>query len=131
MPRSAILLVLVVYWFAALASTHWPKPVASRLMDLGVDKIVHFVMYAILATLLFIAWPAKGAEKNGPGLQLTRRFLAIWLIVAAYGVIDELTQPWFNRQCDLKDWLADIAGAGAALLVCAWLARWFRRQSSQ
>jgi VanZ family protein len=129
MRRSAIpLVLLVIYWLIALTSTHWPRPVAPQLMELGLDKIAHFLIYAVLATLLVVAWPAKSVTPARQGWRQSGRYLAVWTIAAGYGVIDELTQPWFGRHCDIWDWVADASGALTAILVCAWFVRRRRQQ---
>jgi len=35
-------------------------------------------------------------------------YFAIGLLIV--GALDEWTQPWVNRCCDLNDWLADMTG---------------------
>ncbi len=47
-------------------------------------------------------------------------------VVMAIGAMDELTQPWFGRQCGFSDWLFNLAGA--CLAIGVWLLfRWCRR----
>jgi VanZ family protein len=50
-------------------------------------------------------------------------WLGVWGVIAVYGAVDELTQPWAGRFCDLNDWLADIGG-GAIGLALAWVVWW-------
>lgn len=105
---------------------HWPLPkLPPRVMHIW-DKAPHFLFYAMLASLL--VWyivaqrRAKGAS-NAEGLA--RRLLMAFVCVAAYAWIDELTQPFTGRECDVLDWLADILGAATAILG-AYLWRRFR-----
>jgi VanZ family protein len=69
--------------------------------DVGVphiDKLVHFVLYAVL------------------GVLLARAIVAIALFAAA----DEWHQRWVpGRSTDLLDWCADVAGGTLALLLAA------------
>ena len=61
-----------------------------------VDKIAHFIAFAALA------FP----------MAYTGRFSLLLVFVGAssFGGIIELLQPNFNRNADLIDWIADIAG---------------------
>ena len=48
--------------------------------------------------------------------------MKVWLAVlllalAAYGVADELTQPFIGRTADALDYIADLAGAGSGVLI--------------
>jgi VanZ family protein len=76
-----------------------------------VDKVEHFIEYAIFGTLL-----AFGLSKSRPGPI----FLTVLLIGAAYGIFDELHQLFIpGRDCDPFDAAADIIGsaAGAGIFI--------------
>jgi VanZ family protein len=79
----------------------------------GIDKIEHFLAYAVLAAAAGL-WISSGAwRRRGRGC-----LLLIAGIAAAYGLIDEIHQSFVpGRDCSLWDWLADVLGsvAGAAL----------------
>lgn len=102
------------YWLAMFVATHIPSKVVP---DLHVtDKVEHFAAYGLLAMLMGgYAWARRWCLWRS----------AIWPIVigAIYGAVDELTQPYFNRACDIRDWRADVIGAvlGTAIIL---LARW-------
>jgi len=80
------------------------------------DKVVHASEYAVLCWLLF------------RGLRMSRRpWLCQWspavalLLAAAYGATDEFHQYFVGRECDVKDWGADVLGAATMAVLCwAW-----------
>ncbi|MGH7199897.1 MAG: VanZ family protein [Planctomycetaceae bacterium] len=111
LTRRLVLLSLGGYWIALFVATHVPMP------DLGdapthSDKVMHLTAYAGLSVLLMAwIWSTRAVRP--------KHFLAVWVIVACYGVTDELLQGLVGRQMDVKDWLADIVGAGLGLTACA------------
>jgi VanZ family protein len=74
------------------------------------DKTAHFIAYFVLGCLLGAAMWISNPDRRG---------IALWVlaICAAYGAIDEVTQDWVGRYCELADWFADIIGAGCAAAV--------------
>lgn len=72
------------------------------------DKLQHFVAFVILALL------ARAAHPNTPRL-------IILLSLASFGAVIEFVQGihLIGRHPDVLDWLADVAGIGAALLIVA------------
>ena len=81
----------------------------------GVDKVVHFIMFATLAVaLLFDLSRSKKATSAGR-------------VMAVAGVaVDELLQECLtdNRSGEALDWLADAGGVAAVLLIfSAWRQR--------
>jgi VanZ family protein len=52
-----------------------------------------------------------------------------WLVLACYGAFDELTQLLVNRNADVMDWLADIAGSALGLGIVNLFVWLFRRPS--
>jgi VanZ family protein len=107
------LAVLVVYWIALFAATHVPA-VHPPLALVHADKMAHAGMYAVLALLLAVAWSQRAWVS-------WRAILAVFALLAIYGVLDEVTQPMVGRSADVLDWLADMAGAigGLAIFVAA------------
>jgi VanZ family protein len=85
---------------------------------LTLDKLLHFVEYAVLGALL--AWGLSRA-----GMALASGGLWAAVVGSVYGLTDELHQAFVpNRSADARDWLADTAGALAgALAVVAFLRR--------
>lgn len=87
-----------------LVASHRPNLVATGVE--GGDKIVHFVVYGLLATLvcrLGRGWRAAGWA---------------WLVVAAFGATDEWHQSFVpGRSTELLDWVADALGAALAVTL--------------
>lgn len=68
------------------------------------DKVVHFFVFGVMA--LLIARLRFVQEKMPLGA------MSAIVIVAAFGITDELHQAWTpGRFCSLDDWLADVLGA--------------------
>lgn len=108
--RRAMLIILVIAWLGAVTSTHIPLPEIPPEMNVG-DKTLHEVGFAGLTTLLvltLLAWRTRRI----------RRIVLTLTVLPAYAALDELTQPYFHRSCDIHDWLSDLAGILIAL--AAW-----------
>lgn len=100
--------LLITYWGLICALTHWPK-LRPPGPPVG-DKLAHFGGFAALASLLY-AYLAL----LRPGNRWTT--LIVLAMAMGYGIIDELTQPFFGRTCDFSDWTADCAGACVAVVL--------------
>lgn len=70
------------------------------------DKVVHFSVYGLLATLVC----RQGRGWRAAGLSV--------LVVSAYGASDEWHQSFVpGRSTELADWIADTAGAALAVAL--------------
>lgn len=105
-------ILAAVYAVLLLSATHAPRvPLTLTGGDaLPLDKLLHFLAYAVLAFLVAAGTPG-----------LFRRPL-VWAplilgMVGLFGACDELTQPLFGRTADPLDWLANMAGAIAGLAM--------------
>ncbi len=101
----------------ACASAFAPQAPAAPSIG-GFDKVAHFHVYGLLATLAFRALPL-------PFLS-PRRWALAWGLAIAMGVCDETIQS-FNpaRSASWADLLADAAGALLAVVLYRnW--RWYR-----
>lgn len=117
-PRLAPI-ALAIYWLGLFIVTHLPP---RRVPTTNVnDKLEHFIAYAILATILFLA------INRGGGVRVFATVVGICLI---YGAIDEWTQLLVGRSCELNDWLADASGAIVAATICAAFRRFMIRDDS-
>ena len=89
-----VLITLTVAIFLTIAML-WPLEVPPQTPN-GSDKIVHLFAFATLSL----------------PLSLTGRFglFLIFIGGSTFGGAIELLQPSFNRNADLYDWIADIAG---------------------
>jgi VanZ family protein len=116
-------ILLGTYSIVLFTATHWPK--LPSLDVPGKDKTLHVVAYAILAGLLLNVlargtWLARGVKIAAAAV----------VIVAVAGALDEWTQPYFGRTCDLFDWLADMAGA-VGVSIAYLLATAFRQRAGR
>jgi VanZ family protein len=81
------------------------RPVVAGLGFQGGDKVAHFSVYGLLATLLCRTLPSgwRGA-------------LLALAIASLFGATDEWHQSFVpGREADVMDWLADTSGAGLAI----------------
>mgnify|MGYP000420007826 CR=1 FL=1 len=106
--------VLIVHWVGMFVLTHTPyierfRPEHWRFKY--EDRVAHFLLYAVWA------WCWRGLLMASRG-RVTRTDLA-WIVAggAAYGILDELTQPLVGRTAELADWLCDLAGLATATLL--------------
>jgi VanZ family protein len=118
------MLVLVVYWLTLITATHIPR-VPEPLGFRPSDKVVHLLAYAVFGALAGLAWSLRW------GLSW-RAALGLWLLLAAHGILDEVTQPIFGRHADVLDWYADMLGAAVGLaMVGAARQCWLRMRTQR
>ena len=103
-PRPATLaLVLTLLLAAGLAAvTLLPLPPGAANLP-GSDKTHHIVGFALLALPMATVQP--------------RAMLWLAPLLAAYGGVIELVQPFVGRAREWADWLADAAGVGLGTLA--------------
>jgi VanZ family protein len=106
-------LVLAGYWLMLFGATHYPR-VALPTAVPYVDKVAHFVAYGLLSLFYFTAANVRHSLRKAD-------FVRGWLVLASYGVADELLQIPVGRSCELLDWVADISGALVGLALFAGL----------
>jgi VanZ family protein len=92
--RMAVTLALVLAIIVAIATLTPGERLPSAP---GTDKLHHFLGFGALAFPLALARP--------------RAILWIVLLVSAYGALIELVQPYFGRDRDLADAVANTFGA--------------------
>lgn len=117
--RKVTILILALYWPAFFISAHIPIPQVVREADVS-DKSLHFLAYLILTFLLWFA--VRGDEKVN-----WRKAAAWWLLllVVWYGVADELLQSLVaGRSCDVRDFLLDVTGTVAGLVLLSIFTFW-------
>lgn len=121
------------YWLALTVLMHMPIP--RRLQEPDVvlpkDKTVHFVLYAGLATALFVTLEQRARVRpaSAPRTRLGRAGV-LFVVCAVHGYVEELTQPLSNRTYDLADIFADCIGAGGAIAFCLVLSRMLQSRSA-
>jgi len=102
---------LFVWWSAAFVATHLPLPEDAPGQSIPhLDKAVHFVIYTGLA-FLSLSGIAR-LRRASVGVVLT-----LACVLALYGAVDEVSQIPVGRHADPLDWLADLCGIGAGLLL--------------
>jgi VanZ family protein len=89
------------------------QPTLPVALELGTDKIVHFLAYAVLGALL-----ARGQTRAGMPAA------GACAIGMAYGASDEWHQSFVpGRSTDFVDWTADALGVVAGVTLYHWLRR--------
>jgi VanZ family protein len=117
--RRYLAAACAVVWTAAFVATHVPS---RRLPDLSVkDTTLHVIGYFFLASTLLLTLSAYATRRQA-------RALLVFFIMAGYAALDEITQPLVNRHAALSDWVADVVGAAAAVIVCELLLAIFSRR---
>lgn len=102
----AVLWMVVIFWLSSLPRFDF---VPDRWQIEPVSLTVHALEYALLAALLWLA------ARRTPGLA-QRAWQASLLIALLYAASDELHQAFVpGRYADVRDWLADAAGAAVAV----------------
>ncbi len=93
-----------IYWLSSKPDV--PQP--GFWLPPHTDKVVHAVLYAILAGALFFAWRSTGCSPARAAV-----FAAI--LASLYGFTDEWHQLSIHgRSSDVFDWVADTLGATVA-----------------
>jgi VanZ like family len=120
--HSVSLAVLICYWLAMFAGTHWPHLSLGR-FPTNFDKVLHFSANCGLAFLMAV-WLSTRRDVRLPQLGW------IFAVVFVYAILDELTQPPFGRDCEffdaVADWIGGLAGLGVFLAVRSALRRVLR-----
>jgi VanZ family protein len=108
----------VLYLITLFTVTHMPIPKLVYQANVS-DKWLHFLAYM---NLFFLLWFSVNSDRKA-----NWRSWAIWLIIAGafiLGGIDELTQPYTGRTCDIQDFAADAEGILGGLIIFAFLPFW-------
>ena len=106
-----LLYMALIFWVSSLEQPPLPMP---EFEWLTIDKLYHFIEYAILGGLLAIAF-----VKAKPAVMPSK---LIWLVAAVlsilYGASDEWHQTFVpGRFATLADWVADVLGSIAGVLA--------------
>lgn len=103
--RYATVLLLL----AMFVGTHLPASLSPGFSYS--DKVIHASAFMSLTLSLLISWELSA------GVLRPQHYFAVWLFCTLYGAFDEITQIPVGRVCDGLDWLADIAGILAGLIL--------------
>lgn len=111
-----------IYLTALTVATHVPRvspsslEMVEKVSPLQPDKTMHLVAYGVLGALAGAAF----ATRMSPA-AIVRLFVAL----ACWGFVDELTQPLFGRGADIWDWCYDVLGLAIGLSSAVALGRWW------
>lgn len=116
--QKLTIILLLLYWLGIFVLAHIPIP--QLVYKAGVsDKSLHFLTYLILVFLLWFA--------ISPDEKVNWCRPAVWwvlFVVVWYGVVDEVLQKYVGRSCDVADFMADLAGALAGLILFSCFTFW-------
>lgn len=106
----------VIYAGVLATATHWPGITIHGPIERP-DLVIHLIAFSIWTVLLgrsaFLGDPAR-----------PRVLLLIALVASAYAGLDEWTQRFVNRTSSWDDYLANLTGVAAGVLLLALIARW-------
>ncbi len=116
--QKLTVILLLVYWPTIFILAHIPIPQLVYKAQVS-DKGLHFLVYLILTFLLWFT--------ISPSRKVNWRKAAVWwvlLVVVWYGVADEVLQGYVGRNCDIRDFSADLVGTLAGLILFSFLTFW-------
>ncbi|MDD5459373.1 MAG: VanZ family protein [Phycisphaerae bacterium] len=116
--RILTIIPLILYWPGLFIIGHIAIPKVVYQAQVS-DKGLHFIAYFLLTFLLWFS--------ISPDRKVNWRKAGVWMIlfvVVFYGIMDEVLQINVGRSCDVYDFLSDLAGAVAALIMFTFLAFW-------
>lgn len=113
----------------------------KRLRRMAIGSTMTLVLAVIIAVLTLVPMPAGGPAGSDKAyhvlafaslafpLPLVRPRWTVWVIlgVIAYGGVIEMIQPFFGRQAEWADLVADGVGAILGAIVARQLGLWLRR----
>jgi VanZ family protein len=116
--QKLILALLSFYWIILFILCHIPIPKVVYQAQVS-DKTLHFVAYILLGFLLWFSL--------NPDTKVNWRKPSAWLVffvIILYGIFDEVTQGYVGRSCDIMDFLYDVIGVVAGLILFSFLSFW-------
>ena len=126
LPRHVRTVFTVCFWaygLFLLIATHAPARDVQfivRAADYGLldpDKLLHMAAYGVLGLLAALAYGGRWQTT----LSAT---IALFAMLAAWGIVDELTQPLFGRLADANDFVCDLIGGTIGLAAGFAASRW-------
>ena len=109
----------VAYVALLVFATHHPRPEELLGPNPPSVKTLHFIAYAVLAGLASATWLTAPRTAN-------RGIATLAIALAAFGAVDEITQPFFRRHAEPLDWVYDCIGIAigiAAVVAVVAIAR--------
>ena len=126
LPRHLRTVFTVCFWaygLFLLIATHAPARDVQfivRAADYGLldpDKLLHMAAYGVLGLLAALAY-------GGRWQTMTSAAIALFAMLAVWGIVDELTQPLFGRLADANDFVCDLIGGAIGLVAGFAASRW-------
>jgi len=121
--RTAFTVCFWAYGLLLMIATHAPARDVQfivRAADYGLldpDKLLHMAAYGVLGLLAALAY-------GGRWRTMSTAAITLFALLAAWGAVDEVTQPWFGRLADPSDWGCDIIGGAIGLAAGLAASRW-------
>jgi len=121
-----------MYGLLLVVATHVPSAKVQFLVkavDFGTfapDKLLHMAAYAVLGLLAVLAYGSRW-RRPATGVIVVS---ALFVMLAAWGILDEATQPFFGRAADVVDWAYDVVGVVLGLAAGLVASRWLDRQAA-
>ena len=116
--QKITIVALALYWAALVYVSHIPIPQVVYKAQVS-DKWLHFLEYL---NLIFLLW--YSVRPDGKANWRAATVWVIFLISCVYGGIEELTQPYFGRQKDFMDFLANVAGSFTGMILFTFMTFW-------
>jgi VanZ family protein len=105
----------VVFWFAIVATLFFALRKVTIIVPVT-DKTQHAVTFAVLSGLGALAYPRA-------------RFWLAAFALSGFGALIEFVQPYFARDRDYRDWIADTIGILIVFAIVIVTRRLLRRDS--
>ena len=126
--RTAFTVCFWAYGLILLIATHLPadnveflvRAADYGLLKLDPDKLLHMAAYGVLGLLAALAYGGRWQTTSTAAIPL-------FALLAAWGAVDEVTQPLFGRSADTNDWIYDLIGSLIGLAVGLAASRWLAR----
>ena len=115
-------LLAVTWWLLQFIGTHVRFSIPGETVS-AVDKYYHSGAFFGLTLLLCSAYEAWRPQQEWG-------YFGVFLLVIAYGGIDEWTQSFVGRDSDVLDWFADFGGSAAGVGLMFLMAAFWRRSAA-
>ena len=102
-------------WLAAIfVQSSFPASSYPEIEFVNADKIVHVLVYGLLAALCYISF----IHQNKYKLLSSSPYIYALIFCSFYGLSDEFHQYFVpNRDANIFDWIADVAGIALMLVI--------------
>ena len=130
MMGAVVKVALAAYMILIFFLSVGPGP-ASLPEVWQIDKLYHFLAYALMAFLWAWTFAVPASEKKGESISV-RALTAAFVISTLFGSVMEIIQQFSSsRKADLFDAAANAIGAFAGVLIAGWALKVFERRSSK